>query len=173
MWKSRNNVIFNNTPIKLNIDGALAGNPGNAGIGGVIRNHKGEFIAAFAKNIGLATNNKAETWAFVQGLKIALELDIRNLIIDTDSLFLVSCLNSQEEPHSCLGTLLSDAKEILRNMDQVQIRFCYRELNKVADYMAKMGSKLQPNEAKLFDEVLPCFELFSYLTTFRNTVLDG
>lgn len=44
-------------------------NPGNARIGGSIRNHKGHFVAPFAKNIGIATNNKAEIWVLTATTK--------------------------------------------------------------------------------------------------------
>lgn len=50
---------------KLNIDGASKSNLGIAGFSGAIRNQKGEIIAAYVKNIGITTNNKAEVWAFM------------------------------------------------------------------------------------------------------------
>lgn len=38
----------------------LERNIGNGGIGRIIRDHEGSFVAAFAKNIGISTNNKVE-----------------------------------------------------------------------------------------------------------------
>lgn len=69
---------------KLNTDGAAKNNSGVAGIGGIIRNHKGDMVAGFTKNIGCASNNKVKVWAFRFGLKLALDLDIDNLISDGD-----------------------------------------------------------------------------------------
>lgn len=138
---------------KLNIDGASLNNPGMAGIGGVIRNHKGEFVAAFAKNIGIATNNKAELWALKQGLKIVIELEISNVIIETDSSFLFSCIRSSGTSHSSHKTLVLEAKLMMQNLDRIILKFGYRELNGVADYLAKKGSTLHLNEEIFLDHM--------------------
>lgn len=142
---------------KLNIDGASKSNPGAAGIGGVIMNHKGDFIAAFAKNIGIATNNKAEVWALVQGLKIAAQMERSRIIIDTDSMFLLSCFNRKEVPLSSLEALILEATHLLKGMEKVLLRFSYRETNSVADFLAKMGSNLRAEEERVFDNLDKCF----------------
>lgn len=93
---------------KLNVDRATNQNAGKAGIGGVIRNHRGEFEAAFAKNIGIATNNKAELWALKHDLQTVVDLDINKIIIETDSSFLISCFRSKETMHSSHKTLFQE-----------------------------------------------------------------
>lgn len=40
--------------------------------------------------------------------------------------------------------------QILKGLDRVLLRFCYRETNSVADFMAKLGAKMQPDEEKFF-----------------------
>ena len=57
--------------LKLNIDGSTLGNPGLAGVGGVLRDHWGRWISGFSLYVGLATNNLAELAAVRQGLEIA------------------------------------------------------------------------------------------------------
>lgn len=61
---------------KLNIDGAFHKNPGMAGIGGVIRDDNGEFVPAFAKNIGSASNNQAELWVLKQSLQMVIDIKL-------------------------------------------------------------------------------------------------
>ncbi|EOY09871.1 Uncharacterized protein TCM_025241 [Theobroma cacao] len=46
--------------IKFNVDGAANGSPGEAGIGGLLRNEKGEVLIKFSKAIGRGDLNLAE-----------------------------------------------------------------------------------------------------------------
>lgn len=54
---------------KLNVDGCFKGNSGNAGGGGILRDHLGHMIMAFTVYLGCTTNNSAE----VQAIKIRLK----------------------------------------------------------------------------------------------------
>ena len=49
---------------KLNTDGASMGNPRKTGGRGVIRDHRGNWVQGFARNIGFTTSVIAEFWAF-------------------------------------------------------------------------------------------------------------
>lgn len=42
--------------LKLNVDGASKGNPGEAGARGVFRRNDGSWVVSFARRIGLTTN---------------------------------------------------------------------------------------------------------------------
>jgi len=44
----------------LNFDGASRGNPRPAGIGGVLRNYKGDIQHIFSQSMGEGTNNEME-----------------------------------------------------------------------------------------------------------------
>lgn len=125
------------------------GNPGNAGIGGVFRDHEGKFVAAFARNIGSARNNKAETWALLRGVQLAIDLDIKKLLIESDSSFLFYCLCRQED-HPNTQTLLVETKLLLQKCEQVKFKFGYRECNKVADWLAKKGADMKTSEEWVF-----------------------
>ena len=46
--------------VKLNTDGALLGNLGKAGGGGVIRDSSGKWVKGFSRSIGVATSVMAE-----------------------------------------------------------------------------------------------------------------
>ena len=50
-------------------DGGSRGNPGEAAIGVVIKNHKGETLKSYGEAIGIATNNVAEYSAVVFSLQ--------------------------------------------------------------------------------------------------------
>lgn len=65
--------------IKLNLDGASKGNPGNSGFGGIFRDHQKRIRWIYAEWGGDMTNNEAELWAIHQGLRIAIRNGYSNL----------------------------------------------------------------------------------------------
>jgi ribonuclease HI len=54
----------------MNFGGALKGNPIQTGMGGVIKDSKGNIIRLYAGSLGNSTNNVAEFGALETGLKI-------------------------------------------------------------------------------------------------------
>ena len=64
--------VFWNLPrrgmLKLNVDGAVRGKSGPAGIGGVLRNDKGEVLLMFSKSVGIRDSNEAEVLAILEAL---------------------------------------------------------------------------------------------------------
>lgn len=70
---------------KLNTDGSSLTNPGVAGAGGLTRNHLGEWISGFYRNLGMATNTIAELWALRDGLLLVKSLNIDNLQVELDA----------------------------------------------------------------------------------------
>ncbi|CAH9100084.1 unnamed protein product [Cuscuta epithymum] len=70
---------------KLNCDDSSWGSGREAGAGGVIRNHKGEWILRFTINIGKADNFNVELRGLRQGLLLARELDLKRVIVEIDS----------------------------------------------------------------------------------------
>ena len=70
---------------KLNTDGALAGNPGKARGGGLIRDSNEHWVKGYARSIGFTTSVIAELWALRDGLNLALSEGIRNLIVALSS----------------------------------------------------------------------------------------
>lgn len=78
--------------IKLNFDKASRGNLGKSSIAAILRNWKGEFISATCGTIPYGTNNVAELKALSVGLKIASELSISQIVIESDSMITISAL---------------------------------------------------------------------------------
>ena len=67
--------------VKLNFDGANRGNPRISGIGGIIRNDKGEVLKGIASKLGIATNNVIE----ISGLEWCTSSKHDKIIIEGDS----------------------------------------------------------------------------------------
>jgi exonuclease III len=66
---------------KLNTDGASLGNPGIAGGGGIIRDSNGGWVGGFARAIGVTTSVQAELRALKDGLMLAIDLGIPNMLL--------------------------------------------------------------------------------------------
>lgn len=61
--------------IKLNTDGAFAESTGKAGGGGIIRDHSGKMLAAFATPLDAQSAMEAELLAIHLGLTVSREYD--------------------------------------------------------------------------------------------------
>ena len=55
--------------LKFNVDGAASSKPGPARIGGVLRNHIGELLYMFSKNVGIKDSYEAEILAILEALR--------------------------------------------------------------------------------------------------------
>lgn len=56
--------------LKINFDGASRGNLGLAGIGGVLRDNRGEIQHIYSQSLGEGSNNEMEFAVLQQGLRI-------------------------------------------------------------------------------------------------------
>ncbi|KAF9610156.1 hypothetical protein IFM89_020288 [Coptis chinensis] len=74
--------------MKLNIDGAVFGSPGPSGIGICCRDSEGEFIFTFCKRLTNGTIDRAEAYAIVEGIEIAISRGFYHLWVESDSLSL-------------------------------------------------------------------------------------
>jgi ribonuclease HI len=78
-------VIREDLQFVLYIDGASRGNPGMAGAGVWMTNEAGEKLVAMSRYLGHKTNNEAEYWALLLGLREAKRLGGKSIHIFTDS----------------------------------------------------------------------------------------
>ena len=76
-------------PWRLQVDGGSRGNPGPAGAGAVLFDPAGEKKGEVSRYLGETTNNVAEYQALLLGLKMALDLGVKNLEIFADSQLVV------------------------------------------------------------------------------------
>ena len=77
-WQMKNKVpIF--------FDGASKGNPGNAGVGGLIFYPGGRLETSFSWGVGQLTNNQAELFALLKACQLAKAAGHNNIQIFGDS----------------------------------------------------------------------------------------
>lgn len=81
---------------KVNTDGSYMENKGKAGIGGIIRNEVGDFIAAFSIPVHCSSNNMTEAFAARAGIQPCLSRGINNIELQMDSLLIVEMLQNRK-----------------------------------------------------------------------------
>ncbi|GKV38468.1 hypothetical protein SLEP1_g46380 [Rubroshorea leprosula] len=152
---------------KLNTDGSAHGNPGLASAGGVIRDHMGRWIVGFACKIGYASCLRAELWGIREGLLLAYQRNIQNLIVGVDSFVATQLLSCCFSPHHPLYSLILDCREILSRIPRTRIQHVYREANQCADALTAVAHSL-PVDFVSFDCSPPGLLLY-YEADMRGT----
>lgn len=122
-------------------DGASRGNPGESGIGIVLKDAQDNLITSQYGYIGQTTNNIAEYAALATCLKLAQKMKCSNLIVHSDSELMVRQLNGQYKvKDEGLKKYFQRIKKILTESQyQFTIKFVPREKNQEADQLANIG----------------------------------
>jgi len=120
--------------LNIYIDGGARGNPGPAGIGVVLSDISGRIVKRTAKYIGKTTNNVAEYKALIVGLKQARNLNVEEIVINTDSELLARQLAGEYKVKSeALKELYIEIMQSLEWFAEVRVNKILREENKEAD----------------------------------------
>ena len=123
------------------IDGSSRGNPGPSGAGVLITDENGSELLRVPQKIGNTTNNVAEYKALILALKQAQLLKADIVEIRSDSQLLVKQMRGEYKiKHPTLAHLATQAYSLMRNFQSVTFTHIRRELNKIADHLANIGS---------------------------------
>lgn len=119
-------------------DGASRGNPGESGIGVILRNDQGTTVSLIGEYIGRATNNVAEYRALLRCLALARELGCTRLIVHSDSELMVRQLQGRYRvKDAALKRHYSEVQIALKQAPfSFEIRHIDRLQNKDADALA-------------------------------------
>ena len=126
--------------VKLNFDGAARGNPGIAGIGCIIHDEKGSWIAKKATPINPTSNNLAELEALHQGIKLCLKFNLFKVCIEGDSQIIVNAIRKRSTPNWVLESQLGVVLSLIDKLEDYRISHIYREGNQLADQLANCGA---------------------------------
>ena len=92
---------------KINVDGEVFSSQKAAGIGVVIRDHGGNFIASLSKKIHAPLGAvEVETKAFEAGIFFAKEVGIREFILEGDSTITVQPLKEVSNTPSSIASMI-------------------------------------------------------------------
>ena len=119
---------------RLFTDGGARGNPGPAAYGFVLEAEDGTVLAAEGAAIGVATNNVAEYRALIAGLARALELQVPEVEVVSDSELLVKQMTGEYRvKNEALRELSLEAARLARQLRKVSYTAVRREHNELAD----------------------------------------
>ncbi|HTY13175.1 MAG TPA: ribonuclease HI family protein [Candidatus Omnitrophota bacterium] len=127
--------------VKVFCDGASRNNPGDAGIGVVIKSAEGDkALKEIAGYIGQTTNNVAEYMALVRGLEEALIMGAREAEFFCDSELLVKQIKGEYKvKNEGLKPLYLHARSLIEKFKSFSIKHVYREHNAHADELSNKG----------------------------------
>ncbi|MGH7903713.1 MAG: ribonuclease HI family protein [Candidatus Dormibacteraceae bacterium] len=123
--------------LRLFTDGAARGNPGPAGLGVVIEDGEGVRLRGLCRYIGVATNNRAEYLALIEGLRALAEWKPDRVDAYLDSKLVVEQVTGRYRVRSAdLAPLAGEAARLLAGFPQWGVRHVRREMNRGADALA-------------------------------------
>lgn len=136
--------VYPETDYKLKFDGCSKSNPGLAGAGAVIYRFDKE-IASKIEFVGIdKTNNFAEYRGLIIGLKQSIEMGIKNIAVEGDSLLIINQMNGVYKVKSDnLIELHNEAKELIKQFDKISFKHIYRENNRRADELSNIAISKQ------------------------------
>ncbi|XP_074356240.1 uncharacterized protein LOC141695935 [Apium graveolens] len=125
----------------LHVDGVM--NNSGAGAGIVLVTPEGHHLMSSIHFKFYITNNDAEYEALINGLKIALEVGVVNLIARSDSELVVNQVNGGFQARGPRTELyIRCAQRLLEKFGSARIEGVPREENSKADALEKMGSQM-------------------------------
>lgn len=105
-------------------------------------------------NIGPASVHDYELWGLRQGLFLALQLEIKQLLVHSDSMEVVEALDLSRSPNLPAPAFLLDCYGLLQKFDSYTLRYSPRESNLATDSLARLGHQLNPGVTS-FDSAPP------------------
>lgn len=125
---------------KLNTDGSSVQQRKVAGGGGVLRDGFGNWVVGFSIGFDFRSSVLAELSALRAGLIIAKSLGIKKIVVELDAKVVVSLITNSSKTKKSINSTVMDCKNLLQGFEEYIIQHTYREGNRVADVLAKLGS---------------------------------
>ncbi|KAL0014186.1 hypothetical protein SO802_001255 [Lithocarpus litseifolius] len=128
---------------KLNFDAALFSALNKSGFGAVIRNEKGEVMAAMAaKGPEVSCSEEAEYLACRKAIEFAIDAGFSELVIEGDNSSVMKAVSNMQEDYSLLGNVIGDIHHLVRNLQWVRIECTRRGGNRVAHELAQFAKNI-------------------------------
>ncbi|XP_042972882.1 uncharacterized protein LOC122304682 [Carya illinoinensis] len=123
---------------KLNWDASISKATCKVGVGAVIRHCEGKVLATLRMQHDLFPDPlMAEAFAGLQASIFCKSLGYKDIIIEGDSLQVVSSLNSSTEVHTYTGQLISDTRSMQSSFSVWSARHTVRANNSVAHALSR------------------------------------
>ena len=84
----------------------------------------------YMRKIGMATSIEAEFWALRDGLILASQMGINNIVVELDAKVVIDLVCASDTPNRYYTPLLNDYWTLLTQFQGMRIKHVYREGNK-------------------------------------------
>jgi ribonuclease HI len=126
---------------KINVDAAFDVDTGRGATGAIIRDSRGNFVAASCVFTDIAVDaTSMEASALLAGLQLAEQFGAQSLVVESDSLEVVRAVQNPSELRGLQAVVLDDCRHLLSMLGMATINHCPREANVDAHELARYGS---------------------------------
>ena len=109
-----------------------------AGVGVIVRNSEGSGVASMAESFQLPFSITAvEVIATKKALQFAFDLGLSSIVLEGDSKITIDGLRREELSLAEYGHLLDEARDIAKQLPEVEFNHVLRQDNKAAHNIAK------------------------------------
>jgi ribonuclease HI len=124
--------------VKVNVDASFHADSCSGAIGAVIRDVKGDFIAASTNYIPhVASAMVAEALAMKEGIGLAHRMGCSRVVAESDSLEVIQACNGEQRWWNEASAIFADCVDAAINLDSISFTHCPRESNEVAHSLAR------------------------------------
>ena len=107
---------------KLNFDATVFSNSGRTGYGAIIRNEKGEVMAAMtASGLMVHKSDEAEFLACQRAIEFAMDAAFSRKITEGDNINVIHAISSSLEKTSPFGNVVDDIRHLIRGLQWVSV----------------------------------------------------
>jgi len=139
---------------KLQFDGCSKANPGIAGAGAVIYKFNEEISTRIQFVGNSATNNVAEYTGLIIGLREAINLGIRKINVEGDSMLVIKQMKGEYKVKSNnLIDLYNEAKLLQNKFEYISFKHIYRENNRRADELSNLAISKDYIDEKMYYDI--------------------
>ena len=149
-WKPPSGLVY-----KLNFDAAVAPSLRTSGFGAIIRNEKGEVMAAYAgRGPSVTDSEEAEALACRKAIEFAVDTGFSDLIIEGDNIEVIKAISSARDNGSRLGHIYEDIRCLAASLRDWSTSWVRRNANTVAHSLAQFAREIE-NEIVWLEDLPP------------------
>lgn len=138
---------------KLNYDGEKRTNL--SACGGLVRNADGKWMGGFCRFVGSSSVLRAKAWGLLEGVRLALNLALDSVEIECDSRVLVDSVSDRCVICPDIRSIVVAIRQCLLNFRRWKLSHVWREVNRVADFLASFGLQRNQGDVQVFVEPPP------------------
>ena len=110
----------------------------------MLRNWTDQVIQAGAFPLGAASVLVAEATALRNGLRATVDTGFCRILIESDNQILIQAIKGVIQPPWEIQVLVQDIIHFIKSCIHVDVSHIFREANRAADWLAKLGLSLYP-----------------------------